>query len=69
MFKGKWVLYYPKGVHHIGLVELESHTTVLIDSGAVVYGSFIAFCAEDIKICGNGIIDGSWNRCLRECIA
>ncbi len=53
------LLYYPEGIHHIGKVELESHTTVVIDSGAVLYGSFNATCAEDIKICGYGILDGS----------
>ena len=53
------LLYYPEGIHHIGTVELESHTTVVVDSGAVLYGAFTAICAEDIKICGYGIIDGS----------
>lgn len=53
------LLYYPEGIHHIGKVELESHTTVVIDSGAILYGAFSATCAEDIKICGYGVIDGS----------
>lgn len=52
------ILYYAQGIHEIGTIELESHTTVVIDSGAVLYGSFTAICAEDIKICGYGIIDG-----------
>lgn len=53
------VIEYGPGVHHIGHIEIESHTTVLIDSAAVVYGSITAIGAEDISILGYGIIDGS----------
>lgn len=47
------------GEHHISSIELTDNDTVYIDSGAVVYGSFYAICAENIRVIGNGIIDGS----------
>lgn len=55
----KTVLHYGAGVHFTGRVELDSDTTVLIDSGAYIYGSFCGICAENINICGYGVIDGS----------
>ncbi len=55
----KTVLRYGAGVHEIGRVELFSNTTVIIDRDAVIYGSFIAVGAENITVCGYGIIDGS----------
>ena len=55
----KTVLRYGAGVHDIGRVELFSDTTVIIDRDAVLYGSFIAVDAENITVCGYGIIDGS----------
>lgn len=53
------VLRYGAGVHEIGRVELFSDTTVIIDRDAVIYGSFIALDAENITVCGYGVIDGS----------
>ncbi|MCQ2433306.1 MAG: glycosyl hydrolase family 28 protein [Clostridia bacterium] len=53
------VLHYGPGIHHIGRVELSSDTTVLIDRDAVIYGSFLALCAENVSILGYGVIDGS----------
>lgn len=55
----KSILHYPAGVHRVGRVELGSDTTVILDSGAYVYGSFIAVCAQNVTICGYGVIDGS----------
>ncbi len=56
------VLYFGPGVHHAGVIRLKSHDRVYIDSGAVVYGAFLAAGAEDICIAGYGIIDGSWEK-------
>ena len=53
------VLYYGPGVHTVGDVILKSGQTVIVDSGAVVYGSFSAVSAENVRILGYGIIDGS----------
>ncbi len=55
-------LYYGPGIHNIGLVELRSGQTVIIDAGAVVYGGFVAFDCENITFTGTGILDGSWEK-------
>ena len=52
-------LYFGAGEHDIGVVELEDGQTVYIDSGAVVYGGFVAIGKENVKITGPGILDGS----------
>ena len=52
-------LYFGPGEHDIGIVELQSNQTVLIDAGAVVYGGFCAFGKENVRITGSGILDGS----------
>ena len=56
---GRTVLRYGPGVHETGNVEIPSHTSVVLDPGAVVYGSFTAIGAEDVRLCGYGIVDGS----------
>ena len=53
------VLHYGAGVHHVGRVELSSNTAVIVDRDAWVYGSFVAFNAQNITICGYGVLDGS----------
>lgn len=57
--KGRNVLYYGAGMHNAGHLWLDSKTTVVVDSGAVLKGSFAAFGKEDLKIIGYGILDGS----------
>ncbi len=56
----KNVIYFPAGVHHPGVIKLEDNQTLYIDKDAVVYGAVVAIKAENIKILGEGIIDGSW---------
>ena len=56
---GREVIKYKAGIHETGNVEIPSHTSVMIDAGAVVYRSFTAIGAEDVRICGYGIVDGS----------
>ena len=56
---GRKVYYFGEGVHNIGDLEISSHTIVTVDAGAVVYGSISAFQAQDIKINGYGVLDGS----------
>ena len=51
-------LYFGPGVHRIGHKELFSNTRVYIHRDAVVYGSFFAVNAQNIKIVGDGVLDG-----------
>lgn len=58
------VHYFESGkVYDIGEVELHEGDTVYIDEGAVVYGSFCAYRANNLTIKGRGILNGSkWHR-------
>ncbi|MDP2338104.1 MAG: glycosyl hydrolase family 28 protein [Bacteroidota bacterium] len=51
------VRYFAPGVHNIGRTKLQSNESVYIAPGAVVYGSFYAVGASNIRISGRGIID------------
>ena len=55
------VIYYGKGVHDVGYIELHSNQTLFIDEGAVVYARIFARDADNIRILGHGILDGSRN--------
>lgn len=56
------VIYFGPGVHHPGVVLLKSGQTAYIDRDAVVYGAFAAVCQENVRVCGYGVIDGSWEK-------
>lgn len=53
------VIYFAPGVHHAGVIEVTSNQTVFIDSGAVVYGSVVGMHAENVRVVGYGVLDGS----------
>ena len=55
----KDIIRFLPGEHDIGRYYIKDHTTVVIEGGAVLYGSLISVCAKDVRICGYGIIDGS----------
>jgi hypothetical protein len=56
------VIYFPAGVHHPGLITLKSNQTLYLHPDAVVYGSVLAIQAENVRILGYGILDGSWEK-------
>lgn len=56
------VIYYGRGEHDVGMIELKSNQTLFIDEGAVVYACIKAQDAENIKIIGRGILDNSRNK-------
>ena len=53
------VLYFGKGEHDVGTINLQSGQTVYIDEGATVYGQIYGIDVENVKILGKGILDHS----------
>ncbi len=58
-FDDENVIYIGPGEWDIESICVESGQTLYIDGGAVVHGIVNANFAEDITVCGRGIIDGS----------
>jgi hypothetical protein len=55
------VHYYRAGeIYHVGKLELKSGETLYIEAGAVLRGNVLCSGAHDVKICGRGILDGSY---------
>jgi hypothetical protein len=54
------VIYFEGGkVYDVGELELKGNETLYIGEGAVVYGCVTANRANNVRICGRGILDGS----------
>lgn len=53
------VIYIGPGEWDIGDITLEDNQTLYIAGGAVVHGTVNANFAENITVCGRGILDGS----------
>lgn len=47
------------GEHDVGVIVAQSGETIVIEEGAVVYGSILVANAHDVRIVGRGIVDGS----------
>lgn len=47
-------------VHDVGELELKSGQTMYIEAGAVVRGCVRAWEARDVRVCGRGVLDGSF---------
>jgi hypothetical protein len=52
-------IYFGPGTHSAGVIELKSGQTLFIDEEAIVFGQVQATDAENICICGHGILDHS----------
>ncbi len=53
------LIYIGPGEWNIDRIEVKSGQTLYLSGGAVVHGTVYADNAKDIKVLGNGIIDGS----------
>lgn len=52
-------LYFGPGIHFAGEIRLTSNQTMYIAPEATVYGYVLAVNAENVRVCGFGILDGS----------
>ncbi|GLX71516.1 glycosyl hydrolase family 28 protein [Paenibacillus glycanilyticus] len=60
-YDGKATLYFKGGqVYEIGELVLQDNESIYIEDGAIVKGSVRASGASNIKIYGNGVLDGSY---------
>lgn len=57
---GPGVIFYKKGgIYEAGEIVLSSNQTLYIEEGARVYGHVKIDGAENVRICGRGVLDGS----------
>ena len=58
----KDVVFFEAGkIHYPGIIEMKSNQTLYIEGGAVVVGVIKAKDADNIRIAGRGVIDGTYN--------
>jgi Glycosyl hydrolases family 28 len=57
------LLYFKGGqIYEVGRLELKDNQTLYLEGGAILKGSIFANRARNIRICGRGVIDGSYYR-------
>ena len=56
--KAEATMYFGPGHHFPGKVQLKSGDRIFIDRGAVVHGWFLGKGVSDVKIYGEGLVDG-----------
>jgi len=57
------VQYFKAGqIYEVGELRLNNNETLYIEGGAVVRGSIRATNAKNVRICGQGVLDGSYYR-------
>ena len=47
------------GEHDVGVIVARSGETIVVEEGAVVYGTILVANAHDVRVVGRGIVDGS----------
>lgn len=52
-------IYFGPGEHDAGFIFPKSGQTVYLAEGAVVYGGIYAYKADNVTVCGRGILDSS----------
>ncbi len=57
--RGEGVIYYGRGVHEVGRIDLHSNQTLYLDEGAMVYGYVRAYDADHVTIAGRGTLCGA----------
>ena len=57
--EGGRLIRFSRGEHHPGVVAPRSGDVVVLDEGAVVYGSLFVLNATNVTVTGRGIFDGS----------
>ncbi|MEM9887543.1 MAG: glycosyl hydrolase family 28 protein [Bacteroidota bacterium] len=55
--KDEQVIYFPKGVHEVGIIRPKSGQTIYLEQGALVKGRIYGENVENVKVMGRGILD------------
>jgi hypothetical protein len=57
------VLYFKGGqVYEVGTLQLKDNQTLYLEGGAILKGALFATRAKNIRVCGRGVLDGSYYR-------
>ena len=52
-------IVFSKGIHHAGLIVPKSNSRIILERGAVVYGTVYAKDCENVQVIGRGVLDSS----------